>query len=454
MPDCVCSAGAGLRPPLSAGWVRLADFHGYPAFRGSALAVGRCDYEAGQPPPHDIPTNVVWLLHGDCDIGEYNCFERYPIPTPPQNPWALRQRLPWEEPFGLVDWGGALAYVPDPYAAPPGGRLFAFTGRNTPFFWTYNPVTNEWTQMPDLPEDVVVGDGGALCYGGIFELGGVLHALLYAFVGNGSPRFFRYAYPLSPMEGEPAGWGGWTELARMYSNLPVKAGGCLAWCRLPDNVLHPRGLVMALRGDHTQGLYFYDPAQDAWSWPNLLFGPAATGGAAMAAGASGSDIRFWAGGGTRSFMWYTYGEPQVRYCQLPPDPDLKQYEGAALCQVGDTFYAVFGKHNEPFTQFWRYWHWGDEQGGGQGGSFIAAGKPEVRVLSRPGEHRFRVSCAPGPVGLKVFNTAGAVLTRLSATAGPGGADLVWTHTSARAGVYLFEVETPQGRGSGKLTVVR
>lgn len=430
--------------------MRLADFHGYPAFRGSALAAGRCDYEAGQPPPHDLPINRVWLLHGDCNIGWYNCFERYPIPTPPDS-WVLRQSLPWEEPFGFVGWGGALAYVPDPYAIPTNGRLFAFTGRNTRYFWTYNPALDEWTRMPDPPTNTI-GDGGALCYGGIFELGGIQHAFLYAFAGNRSPRFFRYAYPLIPTDGQPAGWGGWTELAPMLNNLPVKAGGCLAWCPLPGNPVHTMGVVMALRGDDAVKLYFYDPAQNTWTWSNFNLPYGAEAGAAMAAGASGRDIRFWLGGGARDFFWYVHSNANVSYCPFPQG--CNQYEGAALCQVGDTFYAVFGKYNQPFNQFWRYWHWGDEAGGGQGGSSSAAGQPAVRVQTRHGEHRFHVSCAPGPVGLKVFNTAGAVVTRLSATAGPDGVDLAWSHASARTGVYLFEVETPQGRSSGKLTVFR
>jgi hypothetical protein len=198
---------AFISPPLYAGWERLRDFAPYTAGPGSALAAGRCDYENGvEYPP---PTNLVWLLHGQCDVNPYNCFERWHKDPGPLGLWDYRQGLPWEgHPY--VDWGGALAYAPDPFAYPANGRIFAFTGHDTPLFWSYSPVAGEWVQEPDMLDGLEVSEGAALCYGGIWESDGIPCVILYAFVGGESHRFFRYTHPLSPTRGAQrlSGWTG------------------------------------------------------------------------------------------------------------------------------------------------------------------------------------------------------------------------------------------------------
>ena len=80
--------------------------------------------------------------------------------------WTQRATLPYSDASEYVDWGGALAYGPDPYPIDS-GRIFAFTGNNRNLFWFYSPPENRWFSRPPVPGPDSVGAGGALCYGGI-----------------------------------------------------------------------------------------------------------------------------------------------------------------------------------------------------------------------------------------------------------------------------------------------
>ncbi len=447
-----------LSPPPLYGryWERLSEFEPYPAGPGSALAGGRCDYEAGIE--HPEPTNLVWLLHGRCEIGGPNQFERWHKDPAPFGLWAPRASLPWYGHEYTIDWGGALAFVPDPYAYPATGRIFAFTGNRTPFFWSYNPAQDEWVAEPGFDDGTVVDDGGALCHGGIWEFDGIAHAVLYAFIGGGSGRFFRYAHPVSPTRGRSRSTG-WTELAPVMGGLPVRAGGCLAWCPLPENPDHPMGLVVALRGDYTRGLYFYDPARDEWSaGPRLPNSRQTRGGAAIAAGPNGNEVMLWPGGNrVRDFFRYVYPCDTIEWRNIPPTP-MDQEPGSALCQTGGRYFAVFNDSDDPQyppNTFWRYTHVGViDPEGAQAAPAATAIEPTTSVRVCRSEHRFSVRCNPGSVGLRIIDAAGAVVTRQAVTAGRDIAELVWRHGTARSGVYLYTIDTPSGSLTGKLLVVR
>ncbi len=358
----------------------------------------------------------------------------------------------------LADWGGALAFVPDPYAYPATGRLFAFTGNRTPFFWSYNPSQDEWVAEPGFDDGTVVDDGGALCYGGIWEFDGIAHAVLYAFIGGGSGRFFRYAHPVSPTRGRSRSTG-WTELAPVMGGLPVRAGGCLAWCPLPENPDHPMGLVVALRGDYTRGLYFYDPARDEWSaGPRLPNSRQTRGGAAIAAGPNGNEVMLWPGGNrVRDFFRYVYPCDTIEWRNIPPTP-MDQEPGSALCQTGGRYYAYLSDPDNreyPPNSSWRYTHVGAvDPGGAQAESGTFANGAAASVRASRSEHRFSVRCGPGPVRLRIVDAAGAVVARQEATATVDGAGLTWRHGQSRAGIYLYAIETRSGSLTGRLLVVR
>lgn len=408
------------------------------------MAGGRC-LEPASPSPD--ATTIVWLLHGK-DSEEINYFQRWYGPPPNPGSWSPRQNLPWEDPRrDKVDWGGSLVYVPDP-TSQAGCRLFAFTGHRTPYFWEYDPYNNKWMRRADVT--VPVGEGGSLCYGGIWEFNTVPYAFIYAFVGDESNRFFRYAYPCIPeLKGVPTPLSGWTELAPLPA--PVEAGGCLAWLPLPGDPEHPRGIVVVMRGDNTYGLYFYDPVGNRWSWLYLPTIPPIKAGAAIAPCADGWRVRFWTGGDDdKLFFVYKYDSTDVERAE--PTPLIPKY-GAALCQVGDTFYAQFGRHNE--CQFWGFYqsHSEKEPNGGQTASTTNF-RPSVYLTRSPGECRFSVDCPPGLVKLLIMNPAGAVIARLEKSTTQNGCELIWHHADVPAGVYFYHLKTPIGEVGGKLTVLR
>jgi hypothetical protein len=56
--------------------------------------------------------------------------------------------------------------------------------------------------------------------------------------------------------------------------------------------------------------------------------------------------------------------------------------------------------------------------------------------------------------MRVMDLTGAKLASVAALAGTEGVELVWPHTGAAPGVYLYRVSTPVGATTGKIAVVR
>lgn len=423
--------------PTWGGWVRLANFYGHATGPGTAIAAGR-GLETGSPTPD--ATTLVWLLHGR-DSDEINFFERWHAPSGLPGSWARRQNLPWEDPRrDKVDWGGALVYAPDP-TAQAGCRLFAFTGNGTSYFWEYDPYYNKWKRLEDCPQPV--GEGGSLCYGGAWEINGVPYVFIYAFAGNGSQRFFRYAYPLVPTKAPLPRLNGWSELAPMVA--PVKGGGGLAWLALPNNPAYPRGVVVAMRGERTKALYFYDPELDRWSWRIFENLEEIGMGSAIAADASGEEVWFWCG---RHTKFYRYNFNTNSLAIADSTPMVPQW-GAALCQAGDTFYAVFGRDNEP--QFWCYCDSQEPDGGQSGGRTSAL--PSVMLLPSGREYQIVVNDVSGSVNLTVFSVAGTVMKRLSECPISGRCVLRLDTGHWQTGIYYWRLETSAGVTAGKVTVI-
>ncbi len=414
----------------------------YDAKAGSALCYG-IDYQAGSVP-------CVWLLHGNC-TQDPNHFQRYST-----SPWGWTPKANLPSPNGqYVGWGGALAYGPDPYHPVDSGRIFAFTGNNTDLFWLYSPPENWWYSRPSVPYPV--GAGGALCYGGVQNLGGTPSAVFYALLGRGRSYFYRYSYPM-----QSASNGTWDRLDDFYNHLAVNAGGALAWVPRADSTdVYPMGQVFALRGQGSYHLYSYNPATDAWRLEcTLPYDILVDSGAAMSPEPDRDDplpyedVRFLVGGHARAYLVWNPagGTSKLRISQPTPCP---QNAGAALCEAEATHacYAVFGE----LTRDTFAYHDGfdpPEEDGGQSRAWAGPERVAVKVRVGSGEHRFIVSCAPGPVSLKVLDVVGMVVARTSARDCSAGAELTWRHGSARPGVYFYTVETPSGSGSGKLIAAR
>jgi hypothetical protein len=284
----------------------------YDAKAGSALCYG-LEFLPTTPP---TSIECVWLLHGGCSYPNTNYFQRFGTASGDRS-WTAKAYLPYSNSSEYVGWGGALAWGPDPYPTDS-GRIFASTGNNTDLFWFYSPRANDWYSRPSVPYDV--GAGGALCYGGVQNLGGTLSAVFHAFVGGVHPYFYRYSYPM-----QGASNGTWDDLAELFDGqnfLAVNAGGALAWVpRTDSSTVYPMGEVFALRGHGSHQLYCYNPYTDAWridyTFANDIL---VDSGAAMAQGRGSAqllpDIRFFAGG-QRTAPWNT----QIRH-PVPRTPAL------------------------------------------------------------------------------------------------------------------------------------
>jgi hypothetical protein len=95
--------------PAGAHWVRKASFGGYGALEGSALCAGAATEADG------VTRNCVWMLHG---WSWY--FQRF-YDNAEVGQWDIKSQFPSGPNRPCVYPGGALAYVPDPYACPPNG---------------------------------------------------------------------------------------------------------------------------------------------------------------------------------------------------------------------------------------------------------------------------------------------------------------------------------------------
>jgi len=403
--------------------------------RGSAMAYGR--YSG---------TSYAWLMHGA--VGNAYDLRRHNITSGAWEPLAQMPQSPTK-----VGWGGSLAWVVDPYAYPETGWLFALKGNYTREFWRYSPNTNAWTQMEPLPVGVQVYDGGALCFGGFHMDGGLNYAYIYALIGNGSPRFFRYKFPVSPTRAPTLGT--WTELPPFYMSLGVRGGGALAWCPM-TGMGYAKGLVFAQYGDNSQGLYKYNPAiapPGGWSFVCLV-DYAIGGGGAMTTEQGGDSV--WVFPGRSQRQWWVYDARTGIFRYFTSDVEktwwADQRDGAAICHDGSYLYGELGYNAAATTTFKRFSlsGAGEQGGGGQGGGFDQA--PAVTVSCGANEHRFRFG-APfsGSVTMVVYDATGRLETQVTGDASSG---LTWGHNGAAPGVYFYSVETASARATGKVLVAR
>jgi hypothetical protein len=419
---------------------------GEPVLEGSALCAG----DATEPSGYK---QCVWLLHGSS-----NTFERYRVAD---NEWDPMEDLPGD-PTGS---GGALAYVPDPFAYPwPSGLVFALKGGNTPDFLVYCPGNNTWVPLEPAPQNVIAG--GALCYGGEDMVGGLRCAILYAFTGQSDQDrggFYRYVFPEVPYD--PDG-GHWEPLVPVPH--AVSPGAALAWIRLSNSELSSWALTAFTGGATNTDFWWYarPPGGGPPSWyiRDITTWPQHEGACMTSLTCGNGDpcVAMLYGGdqvepAADSWCDFYYPFRAPRFIRQDDTP-LEVAAGSALAYVfgGTTVlsavYAEFGRQEEPNRTFWRLPV--PASSGGQSSGNVALTANRVQVLAGMNQSRFIVSCQPGPVSMKVFNSAGAVVATLRASANAGRAEFVWPHAGVPSGVYLYAVSCTSGLLTGKVVVMK
>lgn len=148
-------------------------------------------------------------------------FWRY---DPATNQWARMANAPFA--FGI---GSDLRFS-------TGSTIYAVFGLYTKKFASYNITTNTWTVLTDTPD--VVGNGGSITYDG---------TNIYLLRGQSSQDFYRYNIALNT----------WTVLTGVTATISNGA----------DLVAGDNGYLYAFRGTNTLSFYRYDIAAGTWSDP-------------------------------------------------------------------------------------------------------------------------------------------------------------------------------------------
>ncbi|MEO0082246.1 MAG: hypothetical protein ABIL25_08150 [candidate division WOR-3 bacterium] len=183
-----------------------------------------------------------------------------------------------------VKYGASLVYVPSQ------GRLYSCKGSNTLEFSAYDPATNRWTPMKDVPE----GEKNRRCKDGTCMAFDGDHTI-YLLKGG---RYEFYAYDVNDNT-----WQTRRELRNsMYSTRKrkVKAGAGLAW-----DALNAR--LYATKGGKLSELWYYDPSKDSWvesndSIPRTFNTPPPYYGSCLEYG--NGKLYFLRGNKTREFWVY------------------------------------------------------------------------------------------------------------------------------------------------------
>jgi M6 family metalloprotease-like protein len=121
---------------------------------------------------YDPDHHLVYVLKGS-----YNEFYTFDVTN---NAWATKAALPLIGSSGRkkkVKDGAGLAYHD--------GKVYGLKGDNTLEFWLYDPGSDKWTQLEDMP----IGGGKKVKGGGALVVAG---GVLYATKGNNTLEFYQF----------------------------------------------------------------------------------------------------------------------------------------------------------------------------------------------------------------------------------------------------------------------
>ncbi len=380
-----------------------------------------------------------------------------------------------------VKWGGALAVALD-------GRIYALRGNSTCQFFSYNPMSDTWSELESIPRLGSTGKKKGVKKGGALVWAG---GDLYAIKGNKSLEFWRYR----PGQG-------WSEKRPVPSiNGVITDGAGLAWAG---------SCVYLLKGSQTHGCFSYVIARDSWGPERLAIpnngsveGPFDKGSAFAAGG--GSRLYALKGKYNEFFYCDTVDDLWHELSGLPFEGRSGHKRGAkagtSIACRGDCVYALKGGSNEFWCYDPTYYGWqqledfpnSDKKKKVGGGGALAWFEPtnsmyalrgggtldlwayvnpsqtpgvgehatvaelaalSLRVEPNPSAVRIRVRFVlPGPsrVSVKLYDAAGAVRAVLTeGHLSAGRHELVVDAATLPHGVYLLRLDAGSRSASVKL----
>jgi beta-lactamase superfamily II metal-dependent hydrolase len=266
--------------------------------------------------------------------------------NPLSNTWQPRTEVPFGYHWGklkkkLVKKGAALTFGQDNL-----GRdiIYAIKGNSTYEFWKYLIAQDSWIQEND--QEIAFKGGSALAYVPIAQNTKYIYALW------GSNRDFKFrAYNITTQQ-----WAEKRASEKGRDNRKFKDGSCMVALR--DSIFILKG------GAKYNEFYCYDVIKDTWielesmpqNHPDINRKKKVKTGGAMTYDAHTNKIYAFKGGGTQEFWSYDiaqdYWSPQEI---IPKDPltDKKSVikAGGSLTALNGKIYALKGNNR---NEFWQY----------------------------------------------------------------------------------------------------
>ncbi len=343
--------------------------------------------------------------------------------------------------------------------------FYALQGGLTKGVYRYNVGTNNWTQLPDLPENV--GEGGALAFAA--NQGGA--AWLYAIPGHSDSTFYRYGPLYSPAMQQPGGQtaASWQTLAQLRTTQGIKErpGACLVWC---PGATVAADSIFCIPVDDVYSTYTfgYGYVSGTWTRSSDIYGGAPGPGAALTANRNVNAESTWMLMGQTT--WTVNNKTEKRriadnWGTFPNTGTDHQYMGASIvysvASFGTYLYAILGGGSTAFLISDPHPAGGDGEGGGQAASVVSLPFKDVRISPNPLSNITSVGfeiASPGRYTASIYDAGGRLVrSLLDGTLYRGAQTLSWDRSSdagtqVQSGVYLLRLSGPNTGSCFKLVV--
>jgi hypothetical protein len=402
--------------------------------------------------------------------------------------WSARQNMPTLPSRRDEGAGGWLAYNSGD------GLIYAAKGESTPDFYSFDPRTNTWTNLPPIPagrENKLPGEG---CRG--VANGG---DKIYMTKGNNTLGFWCYTISTqtwTQLSDVPAGrcnvqagtdlvyvnYYGWYDMVFLLKGPDGEFCVCYPdwdyWYQLPDAPVGTdsnwaAGSWLVSDGDHgfyahralTQEMYRFDSWYYQWTALSGMPLISRYGGGKLPLGKGGcatwQDSAIYALKGSNTTQFWKYlpaGDAWTELDTMPGGhPPKRVHAGGDITATGDMLFAFKGSKT---NELWRYVPYPVQSGGTGGGQEVEgvqfvpsfALKVSPNPMRLGGTIRYAVP-APANLSLKLYDITGAVARTVSS----GKMQPGWhtEHISAKGlarGVYILKLQSDAGNLTRKVVI--